>query len=120
MQLLILKQPVSTPLSILQFQNFLIFMHLYSCNVNISVSGSLMVSEANTQSCRAKERPNSPLGLLGNSFSCQGYSEFSMHGINTAHVIMHPAFQTAAPQPSIIKALVLYLKYRLCSLPQVT
>ena len=55
----------------------------------------------------------------GNSFHCTGYSEFSVHGINTAYFIMRPAFQAAAPQSSSIKALVLYFKYRLCRLPQV-
>lgn len=106
-------------LKILQFYNFLILMYLPFCNANISVSGVSMVTEANMQSCRAKERPNSPLGLPGNSFHCKGYSEFSMHGINTAYFIMHPAFQTAASQPSTIKAVAPYFKYRLCSLPPV-
>lgn len=59
-------------LKILQFHNFLIFMHLYFCNINISVSGLSMVTEANTQSCKAKERPNSPLGLPGELLLLQG------------------------------------------------
>lgn len=106
-------------LMILQFHSFLIFVHLYFSNFSIYVSGSLMVTEANTQSSWTKERPNSPLGLPEELPYCKGYSEFSMHGINTAYFIKHPAFQTAVPQPFIIKAIVLYFKYRLCSLPQV-
>lgn len=50
-------------LKILQFHSFLILIYLSFCNVNISISGASMVTEANMQSCRAKERPNSPLGL---------------------------------------------------------
>lgn len=57
---------------VLQYHNSPVFTHLYFCNVNISVSGSSMVTEANTQSCRAKDRPDSPLGLPGELLLLQG------------------------------------------------
>lgn len=112
-RLILLKMPTQLFL-ISNMEDIKLFFFLRYCNFTTSSFSCIFTSVTSTslyldyqwllkqihKAAKLKKGQIPHLACQGNSFYCKGYSEFSTHGINTAYFIMHPAFQTAAPQPS--------------------